>query len=123
MIPRPPRSTRTDTRFPYATLVRSPWARPLDDHTPTPAAAATTSQPVTARTIRAATPAATSQPRSRPGSTAPAAARVAGRSEEHTSELQSLMRLSYAVFCLNKNTNTHTIGRITYKKKYEPPDM
>src|SRR3546814_3903249 len=38
---------------------------------------------------------------------APSAARLAARSEEHTSELQSLMRISYAVFCLKK-TNTHT---------------
>src|SRR3546814_5209048 len=39
-----------------------------------------------------------------------------GRSEEHTSELQSLMRISYAVFCLKKKTNTQeTYSRITYQ--------
>src|SRR3546814_7325324 len=37
------------------------------------------------------------------------------RSEEHTSELQSLMRISYAVFCLNKTNNNHTQHRTTYK--------
>src|SRR3546814_6793841 len=40
----------------------------------------------------------------------------AGRSEEHTSELQSLMRISYAVFCLKKKKRTH-INMITRKKK------
>src|SRR3546814_3143296 len=38
----------------------------------------------------------------------PSAFRGTGRSEEHTSELQSLMRISYAVFCLKKKKNTHT---------------
>src|SRR3546814_8929262 len=37
------------------------------------------------------------------------------RSEEHTSELQSLMRISYAVFCLKKKKNTHTQKQTTYK--------
>src|SRR3546814_1766315 len=39
------------------------------------------------------------------------------RSEEHTSELQSLMRISYAVFCLKKKTKTHTTQKITNKNK------
>src|SRR3546814_7423206 len=68
---RPPRSTRTDTLFPYTTLFRSrlgPFARAL------------------------------LVPRRR----AHDLCRKFGRSEEHTSELQSLMRRSYAVFCLNK---------------------
>src|SRR3546814_2344531 len=75
MIRRPPRSTRTDTLFPYTTLFRSIPAR------------------------RARTP-SVGVPQSR-GSAA------AGRSEEHTSELQSLMRSSYAVFCLNKKISNH----------------
>src|SRR3546814_14452593 len=74
MIRRPPRSTRTDTLFPYTTLFRSPR-------------------------------------RHRPGGPAEGAG-AAGRareprSEEHTSELQSLMRISYAVFCLKKKKNKH----------------
>src|SRR3546814_6345483 len=71
MIRRPPRSTRTDTLFPYTTLFRSPVAR--------------------GGGVRAADRRAVyrAQPR-----------RL--RSEEHTSELQSLMRISYAVFCLKK---------------------
>src|SRR3546814_14750473 len=74
MIRRPPRSTRTDTLFPYTTLFRS-----------------RTPQRCSTRWI---------QRHHR------AAQRVYGggdqRSEEHTSELQSLMRISYAVFCLKK---------------------
>src|SRR3546814_4110115 len=71
MIRRPPRSTRTDTLFPYTTLFRSRLLSEDQrsvghDHAGEPAAA---------------------------------------RSEEHTSELQSLMRISYAVFCLKKKNN------------------
>src|SRR3546814_4744923 len=74
MIRRPPRSTRTDTLFPYTTLFRS--AAPA-----------------------AASPSWLCRPtRRRSTSAIPA-----HRSEEHTSELQSLMRISYAVFCLKKN--------------------
>src|SRR3546814_6049866 len=82
MIRRPPRSTRTDTLFPYTTLFRS------------------------RQTSRAGTKVGLSDPvvlygraiaqriKGTPG--------ITGRSEEHTSELQSLMRISYAVFCLKK---------------------
>src|SRR3546814_8640995 len=76
MIRRPPRSTRTDTLFPYTTLFRS-IARPR------------------------------SGGRKRPGKGCAAphpAAIPSRRSEEHTSELQSLMRISYDVFCLKKKT-------------------
>src|SRR3546814_8388914 len=69
MIRRPPRSTRTDTLFPYTTLFRS------------------TFQLLFQRLICSS--------RSRASCKSP-------RSEEHTSELQSLMRISYAVFCLKK---------------------
>src|SRR3546814_4579596 len=70
MIRRPPRSTRTDTLFPYTTLFRSP-------RRPSPRA-------------------------STPSWKCPRLCRRNFRSEEHTSELQSLMRISYAVFCLKK---------------------
>src|SRR3546814_6662621 len=94
MIRRPPRSTRTDTRFPYTTLFRSDagfsqrdlpgersagWSRlagvrqALHDH------------------VRRRRTAGQDQD---------------DRSEEHTSELQSLMRISYAVFCLKKKKST-----------------
>src|SRR3546814_4753820 len=76
MIRRPPRSTRTDTLFPYTTLFRSacraPWPRAATGRSP-PSATGAAPRP---------------------------------RSEEHTSELQSLMRTSYAVFCLKKKRET-----------------
>src|SRR3546814_13401129 len=75
MIRRPPRSTRTDTLFPYTTLFRS---------------------------MRHPCPKQVLRRTGRPGRN-----RAAGmRSEEHTSELQSLMRISYAVFCLKKKKKT-----------------
>src|SRR3546814_4154578 len=83
MIRRPPRSTRTDTLFPYTTLFRSQGAgrrRPHDHQ------------------CGAEPPPLPAQGRA-PAGAAQAANR---RSEEHTSELQSLMRISYAVFCLKK---------------------
>src|SRR3546814_7377968 len=100
MIRRPPRSTRTDTLFPSTTLFRSPLLRPVrfdpavDPHpelaTAGPRAPAVEGGPGQAR---------------RPLRMHPV--RVLHRSEEHTSELQSLMRISYAVFCLKKKTRTH----------------
>src|SRR3546814_9618442 len=95
MIRRPPRSTRTYTLFPYTTLVRS-FSAPISSFLPAPA-----------------------PPRQQVRGSAISWQRVwknfppqsASRSEEHTSELQSLMRISYAVFCLKKKhsyTNTHT---------------
>src|SRR3546814_12698192 len=82
MIRRPPRSTRTDTLFPYTTLFRSD-----------PAAGPARWQPGAAGQRQRAGLAL----RARRTPRAP-------RSEEHTSELQSLMRISYAVFCLKKKT-------------------
>src|SRR3546814_8224985 len=103
MIRRPPRSTRTDTLFPYTTLFRSPAragrlrggrgrVRHADPH-----------RLQGLRHLRV--------PAQRPGRHRAAAAEHPRglRSEEHTSELQSLMRISYAVFCLKKKTiNTST---------------
>src|SRR3546814_10477424 len=99
MIRRPPRSTRTDTLFPYTTLFRSRLAPRARSHraresdgrkyNPTYRQDRWRSG---ARYGRGRRPAA-----ARDGRTARRA-----RSEEHTSELQSLMRISYAVFCLKK---------------------
>src|SRR3546814_3251818 len=106
LIRRPPRSTRTDTLFPYATLFRS--------------SPGTAGMP--ARCRGSAAPGCTGR-RSQPS---------AGRSEEHTSELQSLMRISYAVFCLQPKlltqlshppplsthiTTTHTV--LTYQTRFQ----
>src|SRR3546814_7784310 len=106
MLRRPPRSTRTDTLFPYTTLFRSfvvgervtvadfnaaftlDWAREeglLDD----------------APALRAYLDSMYARPK------APVTIATAMRSEEHTSELQSLMRISYAVFCLKKKKPIH----------------
>src|SRR3546814_2280014 len=91
MIRRPPRSTRTDTLFPYTTLFRSSsrsrCARASRNCSASPCTQTSTSA---SRLERWAT----------------------WRSEEHTSELQSLMRISYAVFCLKKKKNQ--------KPKYTP---
>src|SRR3546814_1401983 len=89
MIRRPPRSTRTDTLFPYTTLFRS-----------APNCASSGARKMAALARRQSS--GTSRSRSVPLS---ALCPIAGlRSEEHTSELQSLMRISYAVFCLKKKT-------------------
>src|SRR3546814_5328201 len=80
MIRRPPRSTRTDTLFPYTTLFRSRGGTGGEG-----------------RSARAAhCPCGQRRQRDR----------RAHRSEEHTSELQSLMRISYAVFCLKKKNKS-----------------
>src|SRR3546814_1569502 len=99
MIRRPPRSTRTDTLFPYTTLFRS-W-RGLYR---LGAAVAVGDRG------REARPLGFDRRRRVPGRRGDHIVRTAGRkkqlrSEEHTSELQSLMRISYAVFCLNKKKN------------------
>src|SRR3546814_8111080 len=90
MIRRPPRSTRTDTLFPYTTLFRS--APGTCQWSVLPAVSRRASdRPAPANCL-------SQSPRT-------AAALIAAwidRSEEHTSELQSLMRISYAVFCLKK---------------------
>src|SRR3546814_9702239 len=92
MIRRPPRSTRTDTLFPYTTLFRSSCLPTLD--------ADKHSAPLVP--IRGSV----TVPRNRPPGCVFATRcefkREGLRSEEHTSELQSLMRISYAVFCLKK---------------------
>src|SRR3546814_8580284 len=113
MIRRPPRSTRTDTLFPYTTLFRSRSVPPAADrprsHSPAgrraaPDAPCACPSPALRATGQAA------RPHARP---------CVPRSEEHTSELQSLMRISYAVFCLKKKHPTaarmdiHTLGRDT----------
>src|SRR3546814_7884768 len=98
MLRRPPRSTRTDTLFPYTTLFRSPAEletglkrlviEALFSNT---TAALTTGVVLTAFALHLGANNATI------GLLA-----AIPRSEEHTSELQSLMRISYAVFCLKK---------------------
>src|SRR3546814_5570935 len=96
MILRPPRSTRTDTLFPYTTLFRSGCASA--GHAPVASAPASPTEPAKPTTalqyLYGSAEAAVA--------VRAVNARIADRSEEHTSELQSLMRISYAVFCLKK---------------------
>src|SRR3546814_3352871 len=105
MIRRPPRSTRTDTLFPYTTLFRSDDLRakrlPVDERTPARHRPAISHLQTIRPEYRAGRHGA---PRPLTPSTRPSRVprRRARRSEEHTSELQSLMRISYAVFCLKK---------------------
>src|SRR3546814_2077869 len=95
MIRRPPRSTRTDTLFPYTTLFRSDLVK--QQHAVRVLVDRVGQQPALIEADiarRRADEAAHRMP-------------LHIRSEEHTSELQSLMRISYAVFCLKKKTKTH----------------
>src|SRR3546814_974776 len=108
MIRRPPRSTRTDTLFPYTTLFRSGEGGALS-----------------ALALRHAGGADSAAAAARPFKRRQADARAFGRpdfrrrpaplqrSEEHTSELQSLMRISYAVFCLKKKKRPKTTTSAT----------
>src|SRR3546814_1329599 len=96
MQPQPPRSTRTDTLFPYTTLFRSQH-RPAGDRRPGDADAGEPQIPVLGLVHDLAL-ADIKRVDARQGDLHVGQA----RSEEHTSELQSLMRISYAVFCLKK---------------------
>src|SRR3546814_4689501 len=117
MLRRPPRSTRTDTLFPYTTLFRSQGKR-CDDREVT-AQECDTSKPnsqgagvVAISCFRQRVPALSSNffvICSWNLKLAPKKSwAMSCRSEEHTSELQSLMRISYAVFCLKKKNKTST---------------
>src|SRR3546814_3032298 len=114
MIRRPPRSTRTDTLFPSTTLFRSARRRAARRRRlrlllPLEHAQSSHHQ----ETSRQASP---RHDHHRPITAPPSSLGVcnAARSEEHTSELQSLMRISYAVFCLKKKkTNTKITNHIT----------
>src|SRR3546814_5035475 len=113
MIRRPPRSTRTDTLFPYTTLFRSAGGgrnqpRAGDQRSSVVGAGqagAGTTQSGQDRARTVAPPVVLAQSQNVPEHSGSAGNR---RSEEHTSELQSLMRISYAVFCLKKKTSKNT---------------
>src|SRR3546814_3204027 len=106
---RPPRSTRTDTLFPDTTLFRSALQHEVVDHNPDIAVTPVEQDRRPARYGRRGIDASdealgggllvTGRAVDLPG-------QIEARSEEHTSELQSLMRISYAVFCLKKNKMT-----------------
>src|SRR3546814_4775622 len=111
MTRRPPRSTRTDTLFPYTTLFRSPSvAERREVHRQgLPHLGGDGARRIRARGIRGLRQRGGGAPQHHPGNRAGGgAARQHARSEEHTSELQSLMRISYAVFCLKKKKKNPT---------------
>src|SRR3546814_9664688 len=123
MIRRPPRSTRTDTLFPYTTLFRSPFStdttRRFGCLANTPWQISADSASATARPSVSSVSLCASFWNAIISAPPPDHIRLMKRSEEHTSELQSLMRISYAVFCLTKkkhNTqNKHEEPKITNK--------
>src|SRR3546814_8939853 len=123
MIRRPPRSTRTDTLFPYTTLFRSYLCR--SNYTPSTGKVSTLrevpssksgtrsldyarrqSRALTEKSIEGTETSRVGFCRQRPAAGNRPFRLTLDRSEEHTSELQSLMRISYAVFCLKKKTTT-----------------
>src|SRR3546814_6301289 len=107
MIRRPPRSTRTDTLFPYTTLFRSerPHARVGAAGNVTLAVAVAVAVAFSFQGSNR--PWRCLQTRRAPHMDVRRFSRGQDRSEEHTSELQSLMRISYAVFCLKKKKKTN----------------
>src|SRR3546814_9271082 len=120
MIRPPPRSTRTDTLFPYTTLFRSELdVALLVEHLAADRGPHLEPGPALAghqlhgggsgRRVPGAQQVGLVLERERgePGSHQPRGGRCGARSEEHTSELQPLMRISYAVFWLKKKKNTH----------------
>src|SRR3546814_6471912 len=107
MTRRPPRSTRTDTRFPYATLFRSADGKHTTHFPRIPARIDVEDLQFlfdTGATFRLDE----------------AAAAKLGRSEEHTSELQSLMRISYAVFCLQEKRKRWKAARRSARSTAAP---
>src|SRR3546814_1010280 len=95
MIRRPPRSTRTDTLFPYTTLFRSAKAKTINKYLGKDFVVL-----ASYGHVRDLVP--------KEGAVDPAHGfAMRYRSEEHTSELQSLMRISYAVFCLKKKNHNY----------------
>src|SRR3546814_2158504 len=114
MVRRPPRSTRTDTLFPYTTLFRSPDRYPGHRRGQT-LFAGDRGAPGRSVHRRLSLPLVCNAPLT-----------TGDRSEEHTSELQSPMRISYAVFCLKKKItdkpikrqHTPTAQQISYRQSY-----
>src|SRR3546814_9899866 len=112
MILRPPRSTRTDTLFPYTTLFRSQLEKQarlkkaIKSATTYPKVVLVFAFLIVSGLLMTIVPQFAKIFEDTVASTY-------NRSEEHTSELQSLMRISYAVFCLKKKNKTNKINQTT----------
>src|SRR3546814_2303049 len=115
MIRRPPRSTRTDTLFPYTTLFRSRFSTEYLSHTQDDDGVSTR---VLDRTTGTEYTIRSKYLIGGDGARSQVAADI--RSEEHTSELQSLMRISYAVFCLKKKIQPTKQHRTRTARKSTP---
>src|SRR3546814_8503580 len=117
MIRRPPRSTRTDTLFPYTTLFRSP-------RKPSKLLMSLGQSTMGRLVVLLSYPHLFEFSHHQEKNTTTISSKyrnvtAVSRSEEHTSELQSLMRISYAVFCLKKkNNNTRIPIKISHHTKY-----
>src|SRR3546814_8100289 len=113
MIRRPPRSTRTDTLFPYTTLFRSGVVAAVEqgDHPRQGGAEGVRAQRGALGALQVPDGEVLDGPEQ---------ALRGGRSEEHTSELQSLMRISYAVFCLKKKKQTDNEITSTDHERTQP---
>src|SRR3546814_6538691 len=105
LIRRPPRSTRTATLFPYTTLLRSRRLHHRGHRAVRLCQPRRRGRRAFARPAPA--PARMDRTRARAAGVPGRDVSVLDRSEEHTTERQSLMRISYAVFCLKKKTNTN----------------
>src|SRR3546814_3821203 len=104
MIRRPPRSTRTDTLFPYTTLFRSTGRKPYGKDS-------VLSRGRLVEADRRCLPQPGLRCNFAPNRDSWVDRLLPRRSEEHTSELQSLMRISYAVFCLKKKNKSQHISK------------
>src|SRR3546814_9579324 len=104
MIRRPPRSTRTDTLFPYTTLFRSTDFAKVAGSLRSASAKSSRRKPLVSECSLRPKEYPRIQIKCRKFWNAENPSILRKRSEEHTSELQSLMRISYAVFCLKKKT-------------------
>src|SRR3546814_9884219 len=123
MIRRPPRSTRTDTLFPYTTLFRSKGVWIGTIHAAKGLEFFNVYLPAWEQDVLPSNQALADgdlEEERRLGYVAITRARRKLRSEEHTSELQSLMRISYAVICLTKKIE-HNIQHTTKKRKHNRP--
>src|SRR3546814_7602110 len=109
MIRRPPRSTRTDTLFPYTTLFRSRAPHATKRGTSFRLECLNMNERLRTRFRLKSVTGAYSLLITRSRRWWSGIFRSPTRSEEHTSELQSLMRISYAVFCLKKKKTIHQI--------------
>src|SRR3546814_1621002 len=116
MIRRPPRSTRTDTLFPYTTLFRSAISAVTRISEAETGGAELVRLPASAPKRRSR------QPEPRPRRRHAETILSSYRSEEHTSELQSLMRISYAVFCLKKKKTQNRQNSQYFTSQHLRPD-